>query len=40
MRLLLNENVAGTVIRTLRRRGHDVLQYTHAYSLGRVRYAF
>jgi len=25
MRLLVNENVAGTVIRTLRRRGHDVL---------------
>ncbi len=25
MRLLVNENVAGTVIRTLRRQGHDVL---------------
>ena len=25
MRFLMNENVSGTVIRTLRRRGHDVL---------------
>jgi predicted nuclease of predicted toxin-antitoxin system len=25
MRLVLNENVAGTVVRELRRRGHDVL---------------
>lgn len=25
MRLIANENVSGTVIRTLRERGHDVL---------------